>query len=299
MDNKDFEKLIYSDPSAAEAEMDAATREAHRELLDDVHALDATLKSAMQLDVPPLQLPELAEIDDSDASDVEVLIYSDPLAVEAEMDAATRLRHRDLLTDVRALDATLKSAMEIDVPPLKLPELPEIEDSNVTPLFSRKRAPLWLATAAAVAMLAVLFGRLELHEHGDLSLGEQIIAHMDHEPYSRVVTDRAVDERRLARVVPASIADFPPERALITYAQSCEINGRQVPHLVIQGERGPVTIMLLPDEKLDGPSSIGGNKFYGVLVPVGDGAIAILSEDESEDLEAIERSVVDSVTWQT
>jgi hypothetical protein len=85
---------------------------------------------------------------------------------------------------------------------------------------------------------------------------------------------------------------------LITYAQSCEIGGREVPHLVIQGERGPVTILLMPEEMVDSPQSLMGDNVNGVILPVGDGSIAIIGESD-ERLERIEAQVLKSVSWST
>ncbi len=85
---------------------------------------------------------------------------------------------------------------------------------------------------------------------------------------------------------------------LITYAQSCKINGRDVPHLVIQGERGPVTILLMPHEMVAEPQLVNGESVNGVILPVGDGSIAIFGERE-EPLDKIEKRILDSVTWST
>ena len=85
---------------------------------------------------------------------------------------------------------------------------------------------------------------------------------------------------------------------LITYAQSCKINGVEVPHLVIQGERGPVTILLMPGQAVDEPQSITGESVNGVIIPVGDGSIAIIG-DREEPLEPIQKNVVNSVAWTT
>ena len=99
--------------------------------------------------------------------------------------------------------------------------------------------------------------------------------------------------------MPANVANVSHDAGLITYAQSCEINGNKVPHLVIQGERGPVTIILLPDEKVDEVTPLEGERFNGVLVPVGDGSIAIIGEDDPDNLKRIEQSFASSVTWST
>ena len=127
---------------------------------------------------------------------------------------------------------------------------------------------------------------------------DQILAHIDHEPYAFRVVDEAVSEQRLQQVMSASVATMDHSASLITYAQSCLINGRDVPHLVIQGERGPVTILLMPYEKISGAQAIQGENVRGVVLPIGNGSIAIIGE-EGERLERIEEQVKNSVTWST
>jgi hypothetical protein len=67
---------------------------------------------------------------------------------------------------------------------------------------------------------------------------------------------------------------------------------------VIQGEHGPVTILLMPEEMVDGPQSLSGDNVNGVILPVGNGSIAILGDSE-ESLEKIEAQVLKSVSWST
>ncbi|MEM7503868.1 MAG: hypothetical protein AAF417_17590 [Pseudomonadota bacterium] len=52
-------------------------------------------------------------------------ILADPYAVTDD-DLVESEDCRALLKDIRAMDATLKQAMMIDVPPMSMPELPEI-----------------------------------------------------------------------------------------------------------------------------------------------------------------------------
>ncbi len=237
-----------------------------------------------------------------DCNELKQRILADPSATYDEADLAACDGARALLDEVRALDEKLKPAMAIDVPPLSMPELPEIDTDKVVGLPTRRggKAPIWLATAAAVTLAAFLgINSFVGHDHSGLSIEDQIIAHMDHEPWSLKVTDVPVNDRRLNRIVPASIANVSHDAGLITYAESCEINGNVVPHLVIQGERGPVTIILLPDEEVDGPSRFEGGGFSGVLVPVGKGSIAIIGEEGPENLERIQREFVSSAAWST
>ncbi len=235
----------------------------YKDAIEKDPSFEARIAAALEIEVPALKMPELPIAEDS------------------------------------SFEERIASALEIDVPELEMPELPEIDTANVTALPRRRfSAPQWLAVAATVAVVAVLGFRTLGVDSAYPSLADEIVAHLDHEPYSLVVTDVPVNERRLSRVVPASLADMNHDAGLITYAQTCIINGKYVPHLVIQGQHGPVTILLMPDEEISGPQSLTGHSVNGVILPVGDGSIAIIGE-AGEDLEPIEQNLRDSVRWDT
>ena len=197
------------------------------------------------------------------------------------------------------LDKAINAALSIDVPELNMPELPDLDTSNVVSLSTRRWSPPTLLAMAATVVLAAFIGLRMFGSVGDYdTLGEELLAHLDHEPYALRVTNVPVPDNRLTAVVPADVAQLDHSAGLITYAQTCRINGREVPHLVIQGERGPVTVLLMPHEKVDGPQSVAGENVNGVILPVGDGSIAIFGERD-EPLDRIEKEVLQSVTWST
>lgn len=199
--------------------------------------------------------------------------------------------------EMLALDAQIARALTLSVPELDLPELSDVDTSNVTALPQRRfGAPAWLAAAATVTLAAFIGVQMFGGSLSNDALAEQILAHIDHEPFSFRETTNAVSDERLARVIPTTVATMDHSAGLITYAQSCTINGNRVPHLVIQGERGPITILLMPDEKVSTARSFFGESVNGVILPVGDGSIAIIGE-EGESLERIEERVKNSVTW--
>jgi Protein of unknown function (DUF3379) len=212
-------------------------------------------------------------------------------------------------SDMQALDQRISRALAIDVPELQVPELPELSTSKselstsksdkVVALHRRQLAPqTWFAMAATVVVAALLGVRLVGTGIEYDSLADEILAHLDGEPNALRVTDVAITAKRLNAVVPADIALMDHSAGLITYAQTCPIGGRDVPHLVIQGERGPVTILLMPEEKISGPQRLSGDNVNGIILPVGNGSIAIIGERD-ERLDRIEESVLKSVAWST
>lgn len=202
--------------------------------------------------------------------------------------------------DIRALNLKIAKAMALAVPKLSMPELPDVDNSNVVSLNDRRSVskPVWLAIAASVLLAAFVGLRVGDIEVPHQSLGDQLLAHMDHEPYALKVSSDAVSDARLTRVVPANVATMNHNSGLITYAQSCVINGHDVPHLVIQGKKGPITILLMPEEALETAEEIIGKNIQGVILPVGGGSIAIIGDSE-EQLEDVKSNVLESVNWST
>jgi hypothetical protein len=210
--------------------------------------------------------------------------------------------------EIRVLDERIALALAIDVPELRMPELPPIEADNgrrTGAAASHFRAsrfrspPLWMGLAAAAVVAAVLVTGLPERERGGQDLADQIVAHMDHEEGSRRVTSVPVATQTLNKVVGRQVSGMDQDIGLITYAMSCVINGRTVPHLVIQGSRGPVTLILLPDETIDAPIPLSGDNVHGVLLPVGSGSIAVIGqrEDQLEEIGQIGRKLAESVEW--
>ncbi len=215
--------------------------------------------------------------------------------------------------EMRALDERIAAALSIAVPALRLPQLPSQLPSmdaagpgSIVDLHTRRPAtrlplPAWIGIAATLAAVAFLATRMLAPELVAPSLAEQVIAHMDHEQSSRQVTSVAVPEQVLGRVIDDNVATMETGRELVTYAMSCVINGRTVPHLVIQGADGPVTLILMADEQIDGPIPLSGNNVHGVIVPVGSGSVAIIGEraEQLSEIDEIGRRLVETVTWKT
>ena len=239
-----------------------------------------------------------------DSKDYKEIIAADPSAPidVSGLDADQVAEAEAFRAEMRALDEQISRALAIDVPELQMPELPDLgeDEGNIVemPVGNKRHfsTPAWLGIAASIALVAVFAGRLFTGAESYDSLADEVIAHLEHEPLALTVTSTPVAERRLLNVVNRSGVEIETDVGLVTYAKSCVINGKTVPHLVIQGKLGPITLLLMPDEKVDNAVPLTGESINGVILPVGDGSIAIIGERE-ENLNEIEKRVVDSVTW--
>ncbi|MCH8958898.1 MAG: DUF3379 family protein, partial [Proteobacteria bacterium] len=117
-----------------------------------------------------------------------------------------------------------------------------------------------------------------------------------HEQISLVSTDERVPYQRLEAVLRRSRMTMPDGVARVSYARSCIFRGRLVPHLVVQGEKGPVTVMILPDLEIAGPTSFSEQGFFGTILPAAVGSIAIIGGEE-RDLEEVSEPIVQSLRW--
>ena len=73
----------------------------------------------------------------------------------------------------------------------------------------------------------------------------------------------------------------------VHYAGTCRIRRHLGAHLVLPGEKGPVTVLFMPDERVAGRLPVRGARFQGIIVPAGRGSMAIVGEP-GEPLEGIE-----------
>ncbi len=195
-----------------------------------------------------------------------------------------------------ALEDLIGKALRIPVPDIAMPALSELTD-NVVALPTRKaraagRLPVWIGLAASVALAVFVGFRFQAADTSNAEfLAGEILAHMVHEDYSRVVTATPVSYGTLKSVTEASNTSVNPDLGLVSYAMSCEINGHSIPHLVVQGQNGPVTILILPNENIGEPFELNDENFHGTILPVGNGGSVAIIGRKGESFDDIRKKV--------
>lgn len=158
----------------------------------------------------------------------------------------------------------------------------------------------WLAMAASVLLALVVAGGLWLSAPGP-SLAADVVTHMAGEPQAWQRTEVPVPTPELREVLRSSKLHLGAGPGVISYAASCEFRGHRVPHLVVQTESGPVTVMVLVHEHVPKTVQFDEQGYRGVIVPVaGHGSLAVLTRGASTDIGTVRHiasRVLESIIW--
>jgi len=199
---------------------------------------------------------------------------ADVVAHAAQCPACARYQQ-----ELQRMDPLIHRALEIDVVPHRA--------------VRRRRAVQW--GLAASVLVAVLAGLVLWIANPRETLAEQVIEHTNSEAFVMVRTSWNVDPAQVALVLSRSGVHLRSDAMAVSYATTCRFRGRQVPHLVVQTERGPVTVLLLAHEKGAGRiQKFNEGGYQGAIVAAPRGVLAVLGRDvPAEDIAAKVLAAVD------
>ncbi len=231
-------------------------------------------------------------------------ILADPHDENADM----RL-HRDACDDcsrytdqVRRFEDRLDRALRVELTPQMRdkPGVVPFRARDAQAPRSRRLRHGWLAAAASLLLAVVVAGSLWLAVPGP-SLAADVVAHMAEEPGAWARTDVPVPAQTLDKVLAESHVRLKADAGLVSYANSCLFRGHRVPHLVVQTDAGPVTVMVLTHESARTSMRFDEHGYRGMIMPVpGHGSIAVLERGPTADMNAMERvaaKVLGAIDW--
>lgn len=169
--------------------------------------------------------------------------------------------------------------------------------------FAEPKVPRWwrrgrsLALAASVLIAVGLVGLGLLSEIRDHRLSQEFVALVKGAPYALAATGPVSSDDVSSALGPVGL-DLAGSIGKVTFASRCLVRGRLAGHLVLQGESAPVTVFLVPFSMVDKRATIHSSHYSGVVVPQGNGTIAIVSSP-GEALEGIEARVRSAIRWKT
>jgi hypothetical protein len=127
------------------------------------------------------------------------------------------------------------------------------------------------------------------------SLADDALSHIEDEN-AAVAAGGPVTADGVSRVLEQGGIRLRPGAGEVVYARTCRFRGRPVPHLVLQTENGPVTVLVLREEPVDAQTSFTGGGFSGRIEPAAPGSIAVVAA-AGTDLERIAAQVRTALEW--
>lgn len=192
------------------------------------------------------------------------------------------------------MDRLIYRALSVEVSaPSSISDLEQAQAKRVAaegnkPRFWRMAASLLLTASLVAATSLWLLTPRE-------SLAAEAIDHVLHEQQSLVWTNETVDLANLQKILAASRIRLKPGEAHVSYAMHCRFRGHAIPHLVVQSEQGPVTVLVMTAAARQDREEIDEDGFQGVILPAPRGVIVVLGKDVPVD--AVANTVLDALEY--
>lgn len=220
---------------------------------------------------------------------------AEPAAEEREF-----VRHKNECTAcakfaarMRQVDKTIVEAVHVDVPQ-DLPSRIILRQSLQEDQAPRKNVSRKYAIAASLMLTLGLAGSFYTLI-STAPFHRAVMAHLDGE-WESLVEAQDLSDGKLRNVLDTVGAEFKGEVGDIKYASLCDFSEYGGAHLVLEGHKGPVVVLLLPEKHIAGPQVVSGDQGNGVIVPTNNGSMAIVGHKE-EPLHNIERRLRTGFVW--
>lgn len=209
----------------------------------------------------------------------------DALDAEARTHEAGCPRCAQARNDAQAFEATLRNALAVPVPESLADQILLRQTTERRRDRGARRRTFALRFAAVLA-LAVAGGLLWRAQLTSRPLPDLAVAHLSHEPY-------ALASR--ARVPPAQVRTLFAARGValrgdpgeVDYLNLCPLGRDQALHMVVQTDRGPVTVYYVVGHHEPARAVWQRDGVVGRSVPLADGTLVLLA-DRDDQFDALE-----------
>jgi hypothetical protein len=225
---------------------------------------------------------------------------NEPDFVNALKDSTAR---RKLLEEISALDDRLTDALNNVEIPLgladRLKQHAPGTASASTPGWRRYSviaASLFIAVAVTLSV-----GLPDRPNAQDLALHDTLVSHLYHEEPHYAGEGTNVSWERMEHIIVESGGRIHDNQVIrsqhLRFANDCNFgNAVTGAHIVIQGEKGPVSVIFLKAAPVSKAMQISDDRFAGRIIPIESGNLAIAGEKD-ESLDRWENLAAQTFEW--
>lgn len=202
-----------------------------------------------------------------------------------------------LVKEAKQFDADLQMLLKIDVPK-DLADKILLEQSFVVE-NERVVSGRWhIAMAASIAfIIGISLPLINSLTHSPLDIGEVAMQHVQAEYYFTAQSN----ERANLNMINAKLARYGAQAhgdlGKVTYVNYCNFEGTPALHMVIQGEKGQITVFIVPsDAKFIETEKFNNQHLKGITEKMGRANVVIVG-DRDESLQAITMAMKNNIHW--
>ena len=200
---------------------------------------------------------------------------------------------RLFVEDLQLFDEKIKRVMNVS-PPEGLAERIILNQTLNDYSQSKLRHRYLFSMAASVLMVIGLFFYIFQLGSG-VNIEDEVFSHIYGE-LAHLSEKQDKDISHFNNALAEHGGKFVGDIGEINYVGSCSIVKKKGVHLILAGTHGAVTVMMLPEIKVDAEQRISDNRFHGSIIPTGKGSIAIVGE-KGESLNEIKKSLQHNFNW--
>lgn len=203
-----------------------------------------------------------------------------------------------LVKEAKQFDDSLKALLQVE-PPADLSDKILLEQSFAVEK-ERVMSGRWhIAIAASVAfVIGISMPLLNDLSHSPQDIGEVAMQHVKAEYYFTAKTD----EKASLSMVNAKLARYGAHAhdnlGEVSYVNYCSLKGTPALHMVLKGEKGPVTVFVVPeDAKFTPNESFHNQHMKGITEKMGDSNVVIVGERD-EPLQRTRNMIHKNIQWE-
>ena len=218
---------------------------------------------------------------------------SDELINSAEENA----QNKALLRESMAFDAKIQSLLEVPVPD-KLADKILLEQSFSIETKKKSNGRWHIAIAASIAfVMGISLPSLNSLTKSPLDIGTIAMKHVQNEFYFTA----KVNERASLPMINAKLASYGAKAQAdlgeVSFINYCNFEGTTALHMVIKGEKGPITVFFVPSGSgFSETKTFNDQHLKGMTEKMGNADVVIVGE-KGEPLEKMQSKLNKNIVW--
>jgi len=206
-------------------------------------------------------------------------------------------KDKALVKEAKQFDADLKALLKVPVPE-GLSDKILLEQSFVVEKERLMSGRWHVAVAASIAfVIGITLPLLSNLSHSPQNIGEVAMHHVKAEYYFTAQTDEHADLKMINAKLARYGAKAHAEIGAVSYINYCNFDGTPALHMVMKGEKGPITVFVVPsDANFTETTQFNNQHLKGVMDKMGSTNVVIVGERD-ESLQPMRSMIKNNIHW--